>query len=177
MESQARDMDGTLDFPAETARREPYLDRLYRGDKRPTEAIYDEGFRPRSTMTDSTHSWVPIDGPGADDWICLSKDAETAARFPLRSRWVQADPEGEVYVVRDAVNAQDKTAESRPNAAEGLVVVHDGIPADKIEGVLVDRDDPGKGLVPNPGFVPYEPSPIRPPREDDGWDNMVPDPS
>ncbi|MGW0178207.1 hypothetical protein [Nocardia sp. NPDC003345] len=177
MERQARDMDGTLAFPAETARREPYLGRLYRGDKRSTEVIYDEGFRPRSTMTDSTHSWVPLDGPGADDWICMSKDPEVAARFPLRSRWFQSEAEGEVYVVRDAVNAQDKTGESLPNAAEELVVVHGGIPADKIEGVLVDRDDPAKGMVANPGFVPYEPSPVRPPREDDGWDNVVRDPS
>ncbi|MEV0045916.1 hypothetical protein AB0H60_20960 [Nocardia rhamnosiphila] len=172
MEREARAMDGELDFPPETASREPYLDRLYRGDKRPKATIEDEGFRPRSTMTDSTHSWVSADGPGADDWVCTSKDPAQAARFPLGNRRFSLTPEGEVYIVRDVAHAIDKTGESRASANEGLVVVDGGIPADKVEGTLIDRDDPSKGFDPNPGFRPHEPAPIRPPREDTGWNNV-----
>lgn len=78
-------------------------------------------------MTDSTHSWMGSDGPGADDWVCL--------------------------------------------------VVPGGVPADKMEGTLIDRNDPGNGIDPNPNFRPHEPTPIRPPREDAGWDNVCRGPS
>ncbi|WP_157120505.1 hypothetical protein [Nocardia fusca] len=177
MEREARGLDATLEFPPETASREPYLERLYRGDRRSKEVIEDEGFRPRSTMTDSTHSWVGSDGPGADDWVCLSQDPAVAARFPLVNRRFSLGVPGEVYVVHDVTGAVDKTGESRVGFNEKLVVVPGGVPADKIEGTLIDRNDPGKGIDPNPNFRPHEPTPIRPPRADAGWDNVYRDPS
>lgn len=177
MERDARKIDAKLEFPPETAGREPYLDRLYRGDGRSRETIAAEGIRPRSELTDSTFSWVAADGPGADDWVCLSKDPAEAARFPLwNSRWARP-PEHEVHIVRDITGVVDKTGESRVSFNEGLVVVPGGIPVDKIEGTLIDRNDPSGGFDPNPDFRPHEPAPTRPPREDTGWDNMYRGPS
>ncbi|MGW4068992.1 hypothetical protein [Nocardia grenadensis] len=169
MERQARELDGELDFPAETRSREPHLGRLYRGDSRPKETIFEEGFRPRGTIDEPTWSWTGHDGPGADDRVCTSRAPAQAARFPLGD-------DGETFVVRDTRNAHDR-GEDGKGAREQLVVVDGGIPADKVEGVLIDRHDPDKGFIPNPDFRPEEPTPVRPPREDSGWDNMVVEPS
>ncbi|MGW5384925.1 hypothetical protein [Nocardia sp. NPDC003963] len=117
------------------------------------------------------------DGPGADDWVCLSKDPAVAARFPLRSsRWPRP-PEDEVHVVRDITGTVDKTGESRVSFDEGLVVALDGIPVDKIEGTSIDRNDSHAGIEPNPDFRPRESTPIRPPRADTGWDNVYREPA
>ncbi|WP_040791837.1 hypothetical protein [Nocardia paucivorans] len=186
MEREARELGGKLEFPPETRGREPYLGRLYRGDSRSREKIYDEGFLPRSTISGSTFTWTHQDGPGADDWVCTSRDPAVAAEYP--------GGDGETFVVRDVLNAHDRDADPK-GAIEQRVVVDrgpqpdeigrryaldrgdGGIPVDKIEGVLIDRRDPDKGIIPNPGFKPYEPTPVRPPREDAGWDNMYEAPS
>lgn len=187
MEREARELGGKLEFPPETRSREPHLGRLYRGDSRSKEEIYDEGFRPRSTISEPTWTWTREDGPGADDWVCTSRDPAVAVAFPLGN-------DGETFVVRDVLNAHDR--EEDPKGAREQRVVVDrgpqpdeigrryapdrgdgGIPADKVEGVLIDRRDPDKGMIPNPGFKPYEPTPVRPPREDTGWDNMYEAPS
>ncbi|WP_267886586.1 hypothetical protein [Nocardia jinanensis] len=43
--------------------------------------------------------------------------------------------------------------------------------------MLIDPHDPDKGTIANPGFEPYEPQPVRPPRDDTGWDNVMQEPS
>ncbi len=187
MERQARETPGKLEFPAETSSREPYPGELYRGDGRPRETVFNEGIQTRSALPEPPFSWVDLDGAGADDWVCTSRDPAQAAYFPLGD-------DGETYVVRDVRNAHDKSEENSKWAGEQMVAVDrspppdevyrqyaadrvEGIPADKVEGVLIDRHDPDKGMIPNPNFQPYEPTPVRPPREDTGWDNMMHDPS
>ncbi|NUS91482.1 MAG: hypothetical protein HOQ36_03575, partial [Nocardia sp.] len=145
------------------------LERLYRGDGRPRETVAAEGILPRSANPESTASLVPCDGPGADDWVATSKDPVVAAEFPLATRRY---PDAETYVIRDPIGAVDKTGESGSSADERLVVVEDGVPAHKIEGRLIDRTDPGKGIIANPAFRSVEFDPVRPPREDTGRNNI-----
>ncbi|WP_280353806.1 hypothetical protein [Nocardia otitidiscaviarum] len=162
MERQAREEHGRLEFPTETRSREPHLGELYRGDARPMETIYAEGFQPRASKW-----WIDLDGPDAAGWVCTSRDPAQAARFPLGY-------DGETYVVQDVRGAHDRA--QYPKGAHEKLVVVEGIPADKVKGMLIDRHDPDKGLVPNPDFKPYETAPVRPPREDTGWDNVIHDP-
>lgn len=174
MEREARGRPGNLEFSNLTSSREPYMGVVYRGDSRPPETIFAEGFAPWSQHSEKqSDMWRKPDGSRADNWVWTSKEADVARDF-------SPGDDKRVYVVQDARNGFDMndrfgTAHGGYDSSE--VVFAGGIPADKVAGMLIDPNDPEKGIIANPGFEPYEPTPVRPPREDTGWDNVVQEPS
>jgi hypothetical protein len=58
--------------------------------------------------------------------------------------------------VTGAVNIDDWNLmrDGRLVAPENEIAVEDGIPADKVMGVLRDKNDPSAGMIENPNFVP-----------------------
>lgn len=166
LEEEARRMREPLPFSPEIAGKEPYLGEVYRADRRTRETIAEEGMRPWSDKRDE--GWIiPHDDRAGDrgdtsDLIWTSKDPEIAARYA-------DEHEPRVYVLQDALGSLDMnnkygTEYEVYDAHE--VVFRDGIPSDKVKGELVDPGDLSAGIIPHTGFVPHEPTPIRPPRED-----------
>lgn len=168
IERQARRLQEPLAFSPKSAGREPYLARVYRGDSRPSDVIFSQGFSTWRTMHDKEGTLTPHDDRAGDrgdtsDLVWTSKDSDTAAYKP------NGTPREHVYVLRDAPHSLDMNNEYGPDygAYDSNEVTFEGdYPADKVEGELIDRDDPSAGIVPNPAFKPYEPTPLRPPRED-----------
>lgn len=166
LEQQARRLGEPLPFSADIAGKEPYLGEVYRGDERSRDTIFEEGFRPWSDKREE--GWIiPHDDRAGDrgdtsDHVWTSKNPDVAAVYADGSQ-------RQVYVVQDAPRSLDMNnrygADYEVHHAEE-VVFRGGVPADKIKGELIDPDDIGAGIIPNPGFTPYEPAPIRPPRED-----------
>lgn len=174
MEREARGRPGNLEFSNTTSSREPYMGIVYRGDSRPPEEIFAEGFSPWSQHSEKqSDMWRKPDGSRADNWVWTSKDIAAARAF------APGDVE-RVYVVQDARNGfdmNDRFGTNHRGSEAAEVVFVEGIPADKVVGMLIDPHDPDKGIIANPGFKPYEPQPVRPPRDDTGWDNVMQEPS
>lgn len=166
LEAEARRLGEPLPFSPEIAGKEPYLGEVYRGDTRPSDGIFEGGFRPWSDKR-AEGAIVPHDDRAGDrgdtaDHIWTSKNPHVAADYSRGGEW-------HLYVVQDALNSVDMNNKFGPGyelSHSEEVVFRGGIPADKIKGEFTDPEDPSAGFIPNPAFKPYEPTPIRPPRED-----------
>ncbi|MFE7796945.1 hypothetical protein [Nocardia sp. NPDC057440] len=166
LERAARDYGDPLPFLPEIAGREPRMSEVYRGDGQPREVIFTEGFQAWRDAPDADRALMDP-RPGYDGRIYTAKELEVAALYPLD------DPGRHVYVIEDARNYTDIEDARKYNphgpryeAGEAGEVVFPNVPPDKIKGELRDPHDPSAGLIANPNFKPYEPPPIRPPRED-----------
>ncbi|MGF6889157.1 hypothetical protein ABIA39_008557 [Nocardia sp. GAS34] len=162
LERAARRDGDPLPFSPEIAGREPYMREVYRADGRPRDVAFEQGFRSWSDTSDGPDpSLVNLD-PGEEDKIFTSKNPAVAAGFA-------AVREGrEAYVIQDARNYTDMNDRYGPDYPAGGLdeVTFPDVPPDKVKGMLINRYDPSAGLIPNPNFKPYEPTPTRPPRED-----------
>lgn len=166
MERQARRTAGGLPFPLEMQQEEPRFRRTYRGAFVEPSTAFDQGFKPWGDNPDlgqhQKNSRIY-----KSNYIATTKSLDKANEF--------ATPAGYTYLVRDMTGGTDINDRNEAigdpdnaNKAEEEIAFRGGVPPERIEGVLYDKNDLDAGFEPNPNFRPTDDfmEPPKPPRQD-----------
>ncbi|UAK35214.1 hypothetical protein K8O92_16150 [Nocardia asteroides] len=134
---------------------------LYRGDNRLEDTIFEQGFEPKGDNTDLRDHQLSDDVDDSN-YVATSRSAEYAALHTGGAHG--AEEGGAVYLITDARGGTDvevwnqQHGEGANIAFEDEIAFKPNIPPDKIEGRLLDPNDPHGGILPNPNFTPnYSP--------------------
>ncbi|MFQ6228892.1 hypothetical protein [Nocardia sp. NPDC002869] len=154
LEREAREGGFGLPFSAGLRYRLPYMRTVYRGDTRPPAIIFEHGFTPRGDNRDLGDHQGEY---GDSAYIGTSTEHANAADHADGPHGYGAD--GYVYVIRDATGGVDVDhwnlmRDGSLLAPENEIAFEGGIPADKVMGVLRDKNDPSAGIIENPNYVP-----------------------